>query len=624
MRQALQPTAFDAWLAEHPFQKATWERALSVEQPAASLPRVPLEWAALHGEILTAKLRLDSAVRFEIETGGRVGAIEMHPRTSELWEGRLTSELRRAAVVRASAAGFSPAAAVIAQVDRQFLQPREARIRDAISRMGEGTVDEETRRELLACLSDLFASVGGRASGPPPTTMARGEASTEAHGSSFERDPNDPVEEVESLIYGRSPQSKTLLGRMNHLLMIVDLVTGMNVPAPIEGDQWRPEMLDRALRVTAPSQLQKSIDTTLNAGEEAEVPEPDDAPEPSEFDRVPPAVVEAALRLAERLLPTLRARAESNREESVLIYATLLRLLANITVQCPSSQEAAIDVTLSLLEKSWAVADWPRAETGYWLTFGVPPFPDLRSTELVSLLCVSLVDGKARRALDVARRVALGLAATAVHAAHMPIESLHERWGFPAGTSLGTLRESVAAHHTRGELACRQFDSLWRLEHAWSALIRFEEERVVLEKKRARHAAICSELARRNERHKQSAAEIVLIDAALATLDTKIAAGREVEMAARALAKATPPLPAAFSPESQGLSPVAFWERTPPRRIAGCRRRLVPARGTACSSCNMELRVLDAARLEDPRSLVRCTHCNLLIAAGPPSGVFDG
>ncbi len=624
VRQELRPTAFDAWLAEHPFRKATWQRALTVEQLADGLPQVPLEWAVLHGEILTVKLTLEGPVRFEIETGDRLAAIEMHPRTSELWDGRLPSELRRAAVVRASAAGFSPAAAVIAQVDRQLLRPREARIRDAISRMGEGPVDDETRRELLACLGDLFASVGARASTPPEKIMARSGASPLAHAVSIDKDPDDPVEEVESLVYGRSSHSRTLLGRMNHLLMIVDLVTGMNVPAPIDADQWRPEMLDRALRVTSPSQVEKLTDTNLDTSTAVEVPEPDDAPEPSEFDRVPPAVVEAALRLVDRLLPTLRARAESSREEGVLIYATLLRLLANIAVQCPSSQGAAVDATLSLLEESWAMPDWPRSEAGYWLTFASPPFPDLQATELASLLCVSLVDGRGRRALDVAKRVALGLAAVAVHAAQMPIESLHDRWGFPAGTSLGALRESVAAHRTRGELACDQLDSLWRLEHVWSALMQFEEERAVLEKKRARHVAVCSELVRRNERHKQSAAELVLVDAELATLDTKIAAAREVETAARAVAKATAPLSIGLSPESRVLPPVAFWEKTPPRRIAGGRRRLVPVRGTACSSCNMELRVLDAARLEDPRALVRCTHCNLLIAAGPPVGVFDG
>jgi predicted nucleic acid-binding Zn-ribbon protein len=53
-------------------------------------------------------------------------------------------------------------------------------------------------------------------------------------------------------------------------------------------------------------------------------------------------------------------------------------------------------------------------------------------------------------------------------------------------------------------------------------------------------------------------------------------------------------------------------------------RRLVPPRGKACSACNMELRPSESSKLEDPRALVRCVHCNVLLAAGPPEGLFDG
>lgn len=612
VRRDLDPAAFDSLYEDVQVVPSAWQAPVRKKQePAPALPAIVARWARLEGDRVLLSVDRVPGMAVYLDTDGCRTPLSLEPSRPGEEHGPLPTNgkgepvrLPRSAVIRCRAEGYRDGLVVLSHLSRPPA-PGGSRLRRDLDDLAAGIIDDDRVDDLRGRLFDFLRASLQAPEASPETTHPVADAPSRA-GAAPRKGSGDaalPVLEVEEILSRAGPAAGRHAIRGRDLrLLIAGLVAprARNAP-PTPGGRAEPDREEWTPADIAGTGHATEGDPEEDAPVATNPPASDDADEPED---TPPG------KMAKDLAAFVAHCDASHLVPSPEIVGAVQGAAHDILSNTDASKVGAAHakfragVALRVLERAWAVPEWPKTSSAWVAHAGV----DLRREALSVLVSALRMLGSPspRDALagigpsirDQAARVLQGLGAAE-----------------PCGAADHELLSAARAHVPRDQAAVGPLTALWELELATRELERVSTLLGPVRKALDDAVTTCRNLSRRNLRHKEAAALIPELTARLTALELQRSAAFSRAEAAAVALRTTPPR------GLDGSDAVASWARSGPARRAP--RRRVVARSDAsnlnvCPGCNATLSGQVVEAMRDPGLVTRCTSCTSLIAAGPP------
>lgn len=602
VRQGFKPDEFREVLDAVGFTPAEWcgERAVDLTEvttPSAS-KRLELFGAELSSSVLRIFIgTMPPAVRYTLENAGQRTSLAVEIRSGGVAVTSLKEVPKRAFVVCASARGFEDTRVWVHRPDWTASSPR---MRAVTAALEAGTsADAAVRRDVLSCVLDLFARLHAHSTrtqhGENPTPASTGDTGNTSSG----QDPGVPsggpwMERVDEIILGRPLSQGGFGGSAPSIMRALSIALGLSAADSDEVSEDEGDFEDAAERDPADGNSQNPS-AAAHDGKSKQ--------DETEFAR----------EAVEKVTETLRDIVGSKRDDALVVYDVLLKLLEGLAASSSDRdfREEVLRERLRVINEAFGTMPWPATAAG-WATSG-GRVPD----EVASL----------RSLLEAARALRDDFSAhdcDELDDAHRCLSAMMHRGGLAADAIQGAIgragfnllsengrstAEALLARDPVSEQARRTLSPLWRFDGAFKAAKLVDEARALAREELAACEAALTKHSHRSATHKAAAARIPSLRTRFEQLNS------QYSLAVTELAQAREELRLAPNPPRQPTNLRTWLEHAHERKPG--KNHVFSLQGGACGNCHVQIAAAERALLADPRNTQFCRHCGVLLAVGP-------